>query len=55
MDPDQYVLVPQLRLRHFAKPHAIVLAITIEDERLHEFCFFDFSLKALLGEIIESV
>ena len=33
---DQDVILPQLRVRHFASPHAIGASVTIEDECLHD-------------------
>src|SRR5207249_261317 len=36
VDTDQYIRVPQFRLRHFDKPDAIILSITFDDERLHD-------------------
>jgi hypothetical protein len=35
VDLDQYVIVPQLLVRHLAKPYAVFAPITIEDECLH--------------------
>src|SRR5437764_8996262 len=37
VDTDQYVRVPQFRLRHFDKPDPVILSITFDDERLHDF------------------
>jgi hypothetical protein len=37
VDLDQYVVLPDLRVRHFASPHAIGASITIDDECFHVF------------------
>jgi hypothetical protein len=36
VDLDQYVLVPQLRVWHFACPHNLVASITVDDDCLHD-------------------
>jgi hypothetical protein len=35
VDLDQYVILPQLGLRHLAGPHVVGAPVPIEDERLH--------------------
>src|SRR5438874_5691508 len=47
VDLDQYVILPQLRLWHFASPHAILASITIYDECLHHMFFLLSFLEAL--------
>src|SRR5207244_8573288 len=47
VDLDQYVILPQLPLWHFASPHAILASITIYDECLHHMFFLLSVLKAL--------
>jgi hypothetical protein len=32
---DQNIILPQLRIRHFASPHTVGASVTIEDECLH--------------------
>jgi hypothetical protein len=35
VDLDQYIVVPDFRLRHFAEPNGVLALITIDDECLH--------------------
>jgi hypothetical protein len=46
VDLDQYVIVPQLRVWHFASPHAIVASITTDDECLHDIFSLQFLAKS---------
>src|SRR5213592_2627566 len=47
VDLDQDVILPQLRVWHFASPHAILACITIDDEGLHHSFFLLSFLEAL--------
>ena len=52
VDLDQDVIVPQLRDGHFARPHTVVAAITIDDECLHDVFLPCFSRKNLLSDVV---
>jgi hypothetical protein len=46
MDLDQYVIVPQLRVWHFANPYAALFSIAIDDECLHDVFSLQFLVKS---------
>jgi len=48
VDLNQYVILPQLRVWHFASPQAILASIPIDDECLHH-SFFLLSEAMLNG------
>jgi len=47
VDLDQYVILAQLRVWHFASPYAILASITIDDECFHHSFFLRSFLAAL--------